>query len=364
MKRMLAFVLAAVLALGMLTGCGSTTDLEAGSKSSAGSSSEGGEAALKVGVVFTTGGLGDNNFNDMVYAGLNAAKEDMGITFDYAEPSSGDEYTTMTYDFAQDGSYDLIIVLSSDGATAVEQVAPEYPDQLFTIVDQEVVGDNICSIVKNGAEQTFLTGVIAGLLTQDSSYEYANADKKVGAVLGMDVATVVAMAAGFACGAKFYDPSVEVLVSTVGDFSDVNTAKEMSLSMYEQGVDVIMNLDGSGTGIWAALEEKQFYGVGCGSNQNTLSPYIVATAGFVLSQIIYDQCKDMIDGTWVSGTVNPTIRDGAFDYLTDDASVQLSDEIIKKVEAARDWYETNSDVVLATTMDTVDAWVAENGQAA
>ncbi len=39
-----------------------------------------GTAAAKIGVVLTTSGLGDNNFNDMVYAGLEKAKEDLGIT--------------------------------------------------------------------------------------------------------------------------------------------------------------------------------------------------------------------------------------------------------------------------------------------
>lgn len=78
---------------------------------------------------------------------------------------------------------------------------------------------------------------------------------------------------------------------------------------------------GSGAGIWAALEEKQFYGLGCGANQNSLSPYIPATAGFVLTDIAYDQCQQIIDGTWTAGNVYPSFSDGAFAYLTEDASV-------------------------------------------
>ena len=41
----------------------------------------------------------------------------------------------MTYNFAQDGSYDLIIVLSTDGATALDEIAPQYPDALSTRVN-------------------------------------------------------------------------------------------------------------------------------------------------------------------------------------------------------------------------------------
>lgn len=362
MKKRLAMVLAAVMMLSVLSACGGTTNLEGGNGNDSGQSDgQGTEAAAKIGVVLTTSGLGDNNFNDMVYAGLQAAQKDFGITFDYAEPSSPDEYTTMTYNFAQDGSYDLIITLSGDGATALDEVAPQYPDQKFTLVDNASDNKNVCNILKNGAEQTFLAGVIAGLMTVDDRFEFANPDKKVGAIQGIDTATLNAMGTGFACGARFYDAEVEVLISTVGSFTDVNTGKEMAVAMYTQGVDVVMNLAGGGTGIWAALEEKHFYGLGCGANQNTLSPYIPATAGFVLTDLIYAQCEQVINGTWTPGNQYPSFADGAFQYLLDDASVELPADLIEKVDAAREWYMT-SGVKLPETFAEVDAWIAANGQ--
>ena len=111
MKKIIALLLAAVMMVA-LCACGNTTDLEAAQPSAAPQAPATESAApeadiVKVGVVLTTSGLGDNNFNDMVYAGLEKAKADMGIEFDYAEPASPDEYTAMTYNFAQDGSYDL-----------------------------------------------------------------------------------------------------------------------------------------------------------------------------------------------------------------------------------------------------------------
>ena len=367
MKKIIALLLAAVMMVA-LCACGNTTDLEAAQPTPAPAETPADapaeapvEDVTRIGVVLTTSGLGDNNFNDMVYAGLEKAKADMGIEFDYAEPASPDEYTSMTYNFAQDGSYDLIIVLSGDGATALDEIAPQYPEQKFTVVDNSSDNANVCNILKNGAEQTFLAGVIAGLVTVDESLEYANAEKKVGAIQGMDTATLNAMGTGFACGARFYDSEVQVLISTVGNFTDVNMQKEMSVSMYEQGVDVIQNLAGGGAGIWSALEEKQFYGLGCGANQNAMSPYIVATAGFVLTNIIYNQCQQLIDGTWSAGNVYPSFADGAFEYLLEGASVELSAELIEKVEAARDWF-MSSDVELPTTMAEVDAWIEANGQ--
>lgn len=371
MKRILAMLMAVSMLLGVLSGCGNTTDLEADTKKETTAVAENQEAAqeetaapaatAKIGAILTTSGLGDNNFNDMVYAGLEKAQNELGIVFDYAEPASPDEYTAMTYDFAQDGSYDLIIVLSADGATALDEIAPQYPNQKFTLVDNASDNENVCNILKNGSEQTFLAGVIAGLVTVDERMEFANADKKVGAIQGLDTATLNAMGTGFACGARFYDSEVEVLISTVGSFTDVNTGKEMSVAMYDQGVDVIQNLAGGGAGIWSALEEKQFYGMGCGANQNGMSPYIVATAGFVLTNLVYQQCEQIIDGTWTAGNQYPSFSDGAFEYLLEGSSVELPADLIEKVEAAREWF-MNSNVQLPSTMDEVDAWIAENGQ--
>lgn len=364
MKKFLLIFLAAVMILGVLTGCGGKKDLEAPPQSTAGPGEQLDPAeSAKIGVILTTSGLGDNNFNDMVYTGLEMAKADLGITFDYAEPASPDEYTSMTYNFAQDGGYDLIIVLSADGATALDEIAPQYPDQKFTLVDNASDNPNVCNILKNGGEQTFLAGVIAGLVTVDERLEFSNPEKKVGAIQGLDTATLNAMGAGFACGARFYDPEVEVLISTVGSFTDVNTGKEMSVAMYDQGVDIIQNLAGGGTGIWSALEEKHFYGIGCGANQNAMSPNIVATAGFVLTNLVYQQCQQILDGSWAAGNQYPSFSDGAFEYLLEDASVQLPEDLIAKVEDAREWY-MNSGTELPTAMGDVDAWVAENSRGA
>lgn len=152
-----------------------------------------------------------------------------------------------------------------------------------------------------------------------------------------------------------------MLVSTVGNFTDVNTGKEMAVAMYNQGVDVIQNLAGSGAGIWAALEEKQFYGLGCGANQNSLSPYIPATAGFVLTDIAYDQCQQIIDGTWTAGNVYPSFSDGAFAYLTEDASVELPEDLLGE-GGCRAGVVREQRRLPATTMDEVDGWIAQYGQ--
>jgi len=46
----------------------------------------------KVGLILATGGLGDRSFNDISYAGVVRARNELGIQFDYVEPKAIAEY--------------------------------------------------------------------------------------------------------------------------------------------------------------------------------------------------------------------------------------------------------------------------------
>jgi basic membrane protein A len=49
------------------------------------------EATLRVGLVFDVGGRGDKSFNDSAYRGLERAKEELGIYYEYIEPGEGSD---------------------------------------------------------------------------------------------------------------------------------------------------------------------------------------------------------------------------------------------------------------------------------
>ena len=44
------------------------------------------EGNIKVAVIYSTGGLGDNSYNDATKRGLEKAKSELGITYDEYEP--------------------------------------------------------------------------------------------------------------------------------------------------------------------------------------------------------------------------------------------------------------------------------------
>ena len=317
--------------------------------------------AAKIGVVYTTTGLGDNNFNDMVNSGMEKAKVELNISYDYSEPSSNGEVVTMLREFAQTGEYDLVLALSSDAAAALEQVAGEYPDQNFTIIDTVLEADNISSIAKNGADQSFLCGVLAGYLTKEESLDRINGENKIGAVMGVDIPLLNAVVAGFEAGARYANPDVEVLSGVVGSFNDPAKAKEIADSMYRQGVDIILQgAGGSGMGVFNAAQECGGYAMGTGVNQNAISPdEIIATATFELPSIVYEEVKTVVDGTWKSGPKIWGLREGAVGYSVEGSNVKVPQEILDKVDAANKWF-IDENIVLPSSTDEVDAWVSQN----
>ncbi len=346
MKKMVSCIATGTLLALILSGCGQKIEVP----------SE--ETTAKIGVVFTTAGLGDNNFNDMVDSGMKKAVEELNVSYDYSEPSSNGEVVTMLREFAQTGEYDLVFALGADNVSALEQVANEYPDQNFTIIDTVLSLDNVSSIAKNGADQSFLTGVLAGYLTMEEGFDKINADNKIGAVMGMDIPLLNAVVAGLEAGARYANPDAEVLASYVGSFDDPAKAKEMADALYKQGADIILQgAGGSGMGVFNAAKEANGYAIGTGINQNSISPdEIIATATFELPTIVFEEVSSVADGSWTSGEKIWGLKEGAVGCSVEGSNVKIPQEILDKVEEARKWF-VEENVEMPATIDEVDAWV-------
>jgi len=90
----------------------------------------------RVGIVLSTGGLGDLSFNDAAYRGLQRAEEELGIEFQYIEPADPSEDETALRRFANRG-FDLVIGVGFQMSDTLEVVAQDYPNVKFAQVDQD-----------------------------------------------------------------------------------------------------------------------------------------------------------------------------------------------------------------------------------
>lgn len=239
----------------------------------------GAAAEGRIAIIFATGGLGDQSFNDSAYEGMVMAEDELGITFDYAEPAAVAEYESLLGQFARTRRYDLIISIGFDQADALEVVAERFPDQRFAIVDMVVDMPNVASYVYKEEERGFLMGVIAGLATK-SQLPMVNDQNIIGVIGGMDIPLINANIAGYIVGAHAVNPDIEVKYSYVGDWADPARGKELALSQINQGADIVWQAAGrSGLGVIKAAEEEGVYAIGADSDQGYVAPGHLLTNG-------------------------------------------------------------------------------------
>ena len=349
MKKLIYLFLIACLALFTLTAGGNKESAEAKPAK-----------APSIGLVLSTGGLGDKNFNDMAYEGLQKAQETLGITFDYVEPKSPSDFLPQNRMFAEAGTYDLIIALGNDQLEALKEIAKDFPNQKISFIDSSAVIEGVRSVSTKWPEQTFLCGVVAGLGTL-STMDKANKENTVGVILGMDFPNLREGVAGFIAGVKYVNPDCDVLQATVGAFNDPGKGKEIALSMYNRGADFIQHIAGaSGLGVFNAAKQVNRYAFGVGGNQNHLEPdHVVATSIRNVNDMVYNEVSALLDGSWCAGLQVSGMKEGAVGYSTEYSNVALPESIRTIVEQTREKIISGA-LVLPTSMEALPSWIAAN----
>ncbi len=220
---------------------------------------------------------------------------------------------------------------------AIANVAPEFPDQHFALVDAYPGGDNTVGLISQEQEGSFLAGALAALLTTDTTLENMNEEKVIGFVGGMDVPSVNRFISGYKQGAAYISPGVEVLVSYVGSFRDPAKAKELALAMIEnQGVDIVMTVCGSSgdVGVFEAVEETGVYGIGADVNWDETVPGQILTSVLKYTDnAVYDVIARAFDGEFVTGELRYGVASGVMD-ITDMSTMgdKISQEIRDRLD--------------------------------
>lgn len=357
MKRIGLLCISGLLALAMV-GCSNKNESTTGNGTGAPANDD--AKQINVAIVLSTGGLGDKNFNDMSYDGLQAAQEDFKIHFDYVEPTSASDFEPGYRQFADSGKYDLIIGLATDQIDALTAVAKDYPDQKFSLIDGALEHKNVSSISTKWQEQTFLCGVYAGLGTL-SSMPKANADNVVGVILGMDNPNLRKGVVGFEAGVRYVNSQATVLQAVVGDFNDPNKGKEIAQSMYNKGADFIQHIAGaSGLGAFNAAKEADRYVFGVGGNQNALEPdFIAATSIRNVNEMVYNEVKALAEETWTEGVKISGLKEEAVGYSSEGSKVEVPADIATAIADIKAKIQSG-ELVICEDEASLNDWVAAN----
>ncbi|WP_435347515.1 BMP family lipoprotein [Haloarchaeobius sp. HRN-SO-5] len=273
-----------------------------------------GGSDVNVGMVYATGGLGDKSFNDMAQQGAIQARDELGISFDQAQPEQNSDFSPAQRQFAESGDpdYDLISCIGFAQTDAVTQNAEQYPDQHFQLVDSVVEKENVANYVFREHEGSFQVGHLAGLLTtRDFSAGGGSTSPDsttVGFVGGLDVPLINKFQAGYEAGIEYANGDVTVESTYVGSFNDAATAREAALSMYDAGADIIYHAAGaSGLGVFQAAQERGKYAIGVDADQSRSEPdfadYIIASMVKRVDTAVFNAIESEVNGNFQGGGV-------------------------------------------------------------
>ncbi|WP_240148775.1 BMP family protein [Halorubellus sp. JP-L1] len=279
----------------------------------------GGGSGTNVAVVYALGGLGDKAFNDMAKQGVDQAQEEYEMNYQGAEPSGNSDFPTLQRRFAESSSpdYDLVSCIGFAQAEALTENADQYGDQQFMIVDAVVEQDNVASYVFKEHLGSFQVGHLAGLLTQrdfstgggDATEASTNTDAAtVGFVGGMENSLIKKFEAGFIAGAK-HAGDVDVRSAYAGSWSDPAQGKEIALSMYEDGADIVYHAaGGTGTGVFGAAQEQGRYAIGVDSDQSKSAEeyqdVILASMVKHVDTAVYTSVENVVNDEHAGGEVS------------------------------------------------------------
>lgn len=267
-----------------------------------------------------TGSLGGKTNNDDVYAAIKDYVATVGgkvDTFECKMDTSLYESTLMQA--AETGKYDLIVTGFGTMIEPLSKTAAKFPKQKFFIFDTQMnfangANPNVVSVQVLQNEGGFLAGVLAAQVTT-SKAELANDKKVVGFVGAMESTAILDFLIGYIEGVKYVDPSIEVLYSFVGNHTDSAMAKELGLSQYQQGADVIFAVGQNGLAVAEAAASAKRYVIGVDYDYSTrLEATNKDAASKVLTSVIKDY-KGMVSPLLTSIN-NGTIKWGTHSFIS------------------------------------------------
>src|SRR3954464_12453195 len=207
------------------------------------------QADVNVGIVFDVGGRGDKSFNDGAYVGGMSAERELGARVRFIEPGDGSDRESGLRLLAAEGM-DLVIGVGFIFTDDLTQLAKEYPHTKFAGVDYSVATDkagnvvppppNLAALKFREEQGSYLVGALAALVGHSN---------KVGFVGGMDFPLIQKFEMGYKAGVKKVCPNCQVISQYAGvtpeAFRNPGKGKELALSQYQQGVNVIFHASGS-----------------------------------------------------------------------------------------------------------------------
>lgn len=303
---------------------------------------------LKAGLVFDIGGRGDKSFNDAAYKGLEKAKQILGVDFEVIDPGDGSDRESALRKLASKKEIGIVFGVGFIFTDDINNIAKEFPDKKFACIDYSVtsgkeIPPNISAIEFKEGEGSFLVGALAALISKTNS---------VGFIGGMESALIRKFESGYKQGVTYAKPECKILSGYVSvtpeGFKNPGKAKEIALSQYSNGADIIYHASGlSGLGLFEAAREKNKLSIGVDMDQFKEAPGFVLTSMVkVVDEAVFQTIKEFKENKFTGGIKTFGLKDKGVDYVYDENNKQLIPDGVKsKLDEIREKITTGEIII-------------------
>lgn len=336
--RFLPLIACAVLPL--FAGCGRTSEPTADTKATTPNANG---PNFKVALV-TPDSISDNGWNAGAYKALQDVKAATGAEIQNVEAKTPDARQENLRAYAVK-NFNVVIAHGAEMEENTLQVAKDFPNTQFLVASGRKSTPNVTPVVLRMEDSAYLMGMLAAGISKTG---------KIGSVGAEKGAEMEALFAAYAAGAKAAKPGITVIPPTyTGDWGDVAKGKAQTLTLIDQGADVIIDdLDGAAPGVFDAAKarssaDKPVYVMATNKDQNADAPdVILASAPIYIEKAYVPMTQQIKAGTFKYSGEFYGLKSGVIGFVLNPA---LQNRIPADVKAKLDDAQKQ---IMTGTLDT------------
>ena len=238
-----------------------------------GAASTAAAADKPVALIIAQGGLGDQSYNDLAYAGFKKALAETKLQGKAVESKDVVAQAADILRRASDAGFGLVVDLEYSHGDALAAVAKDYADTDYVILNQVKPGANVASVLFQEQEGSYLAGALATLVAKDASIKGMSGKPIIGVIGGTKSVGIDKFIVGYIQGAREIDPKAEVKVAYSNNFGDPAIGLQMAKAMFDAGANVVYQVaGGTGLGVIQAAKEAGRFAIGVDTDQDGIAP--------------------------------------------------------------------------------------------
>lgn len=270
--------------------------------------------------------VGTEQFILQAFNALKESSEKNGFQYTSLECSDNSMYLEKAQGAAEEG-YDLIVGVGWAAGDPFAQLADQYPDTRFAVIDTIAANDKVTSIGFNEAEGAYILGAMVATAFPDE------VDHTFGYVSSFQTYATYKYRWGFLEGLKSVMPDAKIDVLFTNSYSDTSVAYTDAKNLSAKGYSFIMGgvAASANEGIYKAAMEDGFYTSGLSVDQTTEeNPYLtfglLKNTGNTMNYIV----DHFLDGTLEAGEQTLGVKEGGFGvyYITKEDMKYSNEEIL------------------------------------